>query len=259
MERSPPFLIVPELIACGWLGACAPWPALRLLHNAAGTQEYHFINKRRTELMRKSKKNKAIRHLYDVELSEKELLSLGLIVSQWGCLEHEIFFQTLNSFPPEGGKNLPKAMNNVHFSDVLDLWEERVVNRASKTRKLVLTEQLRRIRHCQDFRNAIAHGMWEWDQSDPKTIHAIRIRKKDIITTHFNADDLHDFSIEIAEINFSVRFPAGLKDLAKAMAEAGSYISRKGVALLSGSPIAADLFPRKSKTASPNPSKIGPK
>ncbi|HTT48515.1 MAG TPA: hypothetical protein VMG39_11005 [Pseudolabrys sp.] len=184
-----------------------------------------------------------MKYLYNVELSPKELHSIGLIISQWGCLEHEIFTQTLMTFdePIEGGDKLPKAMDNLRFFEVLNLWEERVVKKAAGVPKDVLSSQLERIRHYYEFRNAIAHGMWEWDISDPKKINSIRIRKRDIVTTHFTAEDLHDFSMEVAEINFKIRYPGGVEDLASAMSEKGSHISRIGAALLSGHPVADEL------------------
>jgi hypothetical protein len=66
----------------------------------------------------------------ETELSERELLSIGAIVALWGSLEHEIFCRTLGSFTGSeiSGRRLPKAMNNMQFSEVLELWETRVVN-----------------------------------------------------------------------------------------------------------------------------------
>jgi hypothetical protein len=57
----------------------------------------------------------------DVELSERELLSIGQIVALWGTLEFEIFSQTLLYFGGLSDSQLPKELNNMQFSKVLDL------------------------------------------------------------------------------------------------------------------------------------------
>jgi hypothetical protein len=142
-------------------------------------------------------------------------------------------------------------MDNLQFSEVLDLWEERVVNKANGEVKAVMSKQLERIRHYHEFRNAIAHGMWEWDTHDPKKIRSIRVRKRNIITTHFTADDLEHFSTQVAEINFKIRYPGGLEDLAKARAEQGFHISRIGAALLFGN--ADELLPDGLRLPVPKP------
>jgi hypothetical protein len=56
---------------------------------------------------------------HNVELSERELLSIGHIVAQWGALEHEVFCQTLQTFGKHT-QTLPKEMNNMQFSEVLE-------------------------------------------------------------------------------------------------------------------------------------------
>ena len=90
----------------------------------------------------------------DVELSERELFLIGKVVALWGSLEYEIFCQTLLSFGDLSDNQLPKG--NERFSQVLTLWETRVVNKAEGRRREVWQEQCRRIHHYQDFRNALS-------------------------------------------------------------------------------------------------------
>jgi hypothetical protein len=165
----------------------------------------------------------------DIELSDRELWCIGKIVALWGSLEHEIFLQTLKCF---SGKeiskgHLPREMNNVQFSQVLALWEAHVVNKAAGKRKEVLQEQHRRIHDRHDFRNALVHGMWDWSKSAPEKITATRIRKRQVIRTHFTADDLASFASDLEEINFKVRFPGGLEDYADSMMKQGAHVSRR--------------------------------
>lgn len=178
---------------------------------------------------------------HNLELSERELLCIGHIIAQWGALEYEIFCQTLQTF---GGsaQTLPKEMNNMQFTEVLEKWKERVVDPANGKKKKNLEEQYALIRHYHNYRNALVHGMWDWDATSPERIRTTRIRKKEVIATHFTAADLEDFSLEVAKINFNIRYPRGAEDLAE-MINAGGYISRFAVSMLSGNAIAAELVP----------------
>jgi hypothetical protein len=45
------------------------------------------------------------------------------------------------------------------------------------------------------------------------------------------------------EINFSIRFPGGLVDLAKQRMEDGGYMSRRWVAMVTGAPVDAEGYP----------------
>jgi hypothetical protein len=179
----------------------------------------------------------------DVELSERELLSIGKIVALWGSLEYEIFGQTLMCFGDLSGSQIPREMNNMQFSQVLALWETHVVNNALGKRKDVLQEQCKSIRHYHDFRNALVHGMWDWSKVAPEKITATRIRKTEVLRMHFTADDLASFASLLATINFKVRYPGGFEEYANAMAEEGAYMSRRGLCLMTSNPLTVDLVP----------------
>jgi hypothetical protein len=179
----------------------------------------------------------------DVELSERELLSIGKIVALWGSLEHEIFCQTLMCFGDLSVSQLPREMNNMQFSQVLDLWETHVINKVAGKRKEILQKQLKSIRHYHEFRNALVHGMWNWSKAAPEKITATRIRKNEILNTHFTADDLSSLASELAAINFNVRYPGGPEEYANSMAKEGVYLSRRAVCVMTSNPVAADLLP----------------
>jgi hypothetical protein len=164
--------------------------------------------------------------------SRNENSFLGAIVAHRGSLEYEIFRQTLASFSELSDNQLPKG--NERFSDVLALWESRVVDSAEGRRKEVLLEQCRSIRHYQDFRNALAHGMWNWPNDAPHKITATRIRKNEVKSTTFTADDLESFALALATINFNVRYPGGREEYAQEMANTGAYMSRRAVRLMTG-------------------------
>jgi hypothetical protein len=180
---------------------------------------------------------------FNTELSERELLSIGKIVALWGSLEYVIFCQTLMCFSDISDSQLPKEMNNMQFSQVLELWRTNVINSAVGKRKEVLQEQYKSICHYYDFRNALVHGMWDWSTAAPEKITATRIRKKEILNTHFTADDLAQFASDLETINFKIRYPGGLEDYANTMMEQGSYISRLGVCLMTSNPLTDDLLP----------------
>jgi len=183
--------------------------------------------------------NNDLSYLFDLELSDKEVFYVGKIVSQWGSIEHEIFNQCLLTFDQEEIK-LPKAMNNLCFSDVLKLWIKRVVDVDNEERQTILLQQYEKIIELKDYRNALVHGMWNWDLSEPDVITTSRIRKKEIISTKFKPDDLVDFYTQLAKINFNIRFPGGVEELAEARMAQSGYIDRRGFEMLFGN---NDLVP----------------
>lgn len=160
-------------------------------------------------------------------------------------MEHEIFVQTLFTFDSEDmdATKLPKEMNNLQFTGVLALWKERVAEKARGRRAKTLLNQHERITKLKPYRDALTHGMWHWSPEDPGVIKTVRARKREVITTKFSAADLQDFAKSIAEINFCIRFPGGLPDLAKARAQQGGYISRRAMAMFTGSPVDREGFP----------------
>ena len=171
-------------------------------------------------------------HAHYVELSELELSCIGHIVAQWGALESEIFLQTLQT-SGEQAQVLPKVMNNMQFSGVLELWKERVVDQRNGEEKKNLEKQYSLIHHYHDYRNALVHGMWDWDRSSPAKIKITRIRKTEVISTYFTASDLQDFSFAVAKINFNIRYPRGDEDLEE-LVNKGGYIGRLTTSILLG-------------------------
>ena len=183
-----------------------------------------------------------IEHLWDAELSDREVSLIGKIIVQWGALEHEIFVQTLLTFDESCGDQiaLPKAMNNLQFTDLLALWKERVVTQAQGERSGILQLQHEEILRLKPFRDAIVHGMWDWSASDLTGIRTVRVRKREVLTTHFTADDLADFYRRLARINFKIRFPAGIEDIACHREKGGFYVSRRFLAMMSDGALAKD-------------------
>jgi hypothetical protein len=129
-------------------------------------------------------------------------------------------------------------MNNMQFSGVLELWKERVADQRNGEEKKNLEEQYSLIHHYHDYRNALVHGMWDWDRSSPAKIRTTRIRKTEVISTHFTASDLQDFSFAIAKINFNIRYPRGDEDLEE-MINKESYIGRLTTSILLGQTVEA--------------------
>ena len=188
---------------------------------------------------------KRIARHWDPQLSEHEIHLIGTIFVQWASMEHEIFVQTLSTFESEitNADQLPKAMNNLQFTGVLELWHERVVKRGSGRRKQVLQRQHDEILRLKDARDALAHGMWHWSTSNLGQISTIRVRKKEVITSHFTVHALGRFASKIATINFRIRFPGGLADLARARMKEGGYISRRAMTMFTGVNSDSDGYP----------------
>lgn len=186
-----------------------------------------------------------LKHLWDPQLSDHEVHFIGTIFIQWASLEHEVFLQTMHTFDLGSGDipELPKEMNNIQFTAVLELWKEKVADRAPKGRAKVLQRQYEKIVSLKQARDALAHGMWHWSPEDLGRISTVRVKKQQIITSHFSAKFLGDMALELGEINFKVRFPGGLIDLARGHMQEGGYISRKAAAMFSGAPVDDDGYP----------------
>lgn len=179
----------------------------------------------------------------DSGLTPRELVSIGRIISQWGSLENEIFLQTLATFGELGQESLPKEITkNTNFKDgVLKLWKERVVDTSETNKKLVLQKEYESILELLDYRHALVHSMWEWDERMPDSITTIRVRDKKIISITFDAQTLEDFANKVGRVHFNIRYPSGTKELAEELAEKGFYMSRHYAAQVSGSQIVKDF------------------
>lgn len=188
---------------------------------------------------------------FDLELSDKEFQLIGQIVSQWGALEYEIFEQTLLAFDRPDGEEivLPKEMNSLQASVILEQWKEHVVDKAEPKVAEVLREQYERISELKDYRDALVHGVWKWSPNDIGKINTVRIKKKKIIGVHFTADDLYDLYSRLAGINFKIRYPKGTEDYARERVAQGGYFSRRFLSMVTDNDIADDwLSPALSKS-----------
>jgi hypothetical protein len=188
-----------------------------------------------------------VKYLWNSELSDREIHFIGTIFVQWGALEHEVFMQALKTFEPEEGATeipiLPKEMNNLQFSGVLELWNERVAKPRRGKRGKVLQKQYEEIRKLKEVRDALVHGMWHWTADNLGEIRTVRVRKREVITSRLSADFLGEMASRVGEINFSIRFPGGLVDLAKQRMEDGGYMSRRWVAMVTGAAVDGEGYP----------------
>ncbi|MBP5987006.1 MAG: hypothetical protein KA538_07450 [Azonexus sp.] len=168
-----------------------------------------------------------------------------MIFIHWASLEHEVFMQTLKTFVTGGEEihSLPKEMNNIQFTAVLDLWKERVADKAPKRKTKALQRQYDAILALKDARDALAHGMWHWSAEDLGRISTVRVKKREVITSHFSAQALADIASQLGAINFKIRFPGGIRDLAMAYMEQGGHISRKAMAMFTAAAVGLDGYP----------------
>jgi hypothetical protein len=172
-----------------------------------------------------------IKNLWRSELTQAEVYSVGEIFVLWACLEHEIFVQTLQTYESEinTAVDLPKEMNNIQFLPVLELWKTRVAEAEAGPRGAVLQQQYDEIVELKAPRDALAHGQWDWRPDSPHQVTTTRVKKSSLITTHFSINFLKDMAVRLGEINFKVRFPGGLDELAAALSDKGGYMSRRAM------------------------------
>lgn len=190
-------------------------------------------------------RNQSVFHQWDPELSDSDVHFIGMIFIHWASLEHEVFMQTLKTFVTGGEEvhPLPKEMNNIQFTGVLDLWKERVADKAPARRTKVLQRQYDQILQLKETRDALAHGMWHWSAEDLGRISTVRVKKRAVITSHFSAQALADIASKLGAINFKIRFPGGITDLARAYMEQGGSISRRAMAIFTGAAVDGGGYP----------------
>ncbi|WP_432755273.1 hypothetical protein [Pseudomonas sp. WMBT8] len=184
--------------------------------------------------------------LYDLPLSDKEAILIGRIIALWGALESEVFAQTIATFDVQDVEKLPRVMNNLNFLKVLELWKARVAEVEEGERAVLLEQQFENITRLHESRNALIHGMWTWSMAEPEKISTTRVSKKQVITLHFPAGSLADFHKELSVINFKIRYPGGVEDLARERENEGGFISRRMLCILTGNPAADDWLPRRT-------------
>jgi len=86
----------------------------------------------------------------------------------------------------------------------------------------------------------LVHSMLHWSPQDIGVITAARVRNKEYISVKFTSDDLADFYQRLSRVNFSIRCPGGLEELAEQRMSQGGYINRLGIAMLSGHEIMSE-------------------
>src|SRR6185437_12151012 len=188
-----------------------------------------------------SKDDDGITFHLGTELSPREIMSIGTIVSQWGYLEFEIYLQTANHHLDNIGEDLPKELeNNMQFSSVLKLWKSYIVDRAEGQRREVLEKSYKQIQYLQPFRDALVHGMWDWDPKALDQVLTRRVKKGKFHTVRFTTEGLSDFARGVSALNFDVRYPGGFEEMAIEQAEEGNYMSRQFMAMITGHPVADD-------------------
>lgn len=177
----------------------------------------------------------------DLQLSDEEVHLFGLIAAHWGTLEHEVFTQALKSFgSDEGdGAELPKSFNNIQFTETLEVWKNRVLSKFDGEPRAVLDAAYEEVLRLKEPRDALVHGMWRWSPEKPNVITTTRAKKREIISTTFSVEALRDLATSLAKLNFRIRYPGGVADLAAERAENGLHISRKGFEMLFGHPAEA--------------------
>ena len=185
---------------------------------------------------------KTLTYSLNIELSDREIFLIGQIMAQWGLLEHTVFTQTLLTFETSEDEEpqLPKEMNNIQFSGVLELWKQRVIEPETNEHYQKLSEQFDEIVRLKPGRDALIHGMWRWNPDEISKITSVRVRKRQIVEFHFTADDLEDFRRRVSSVNFHIRYPGGIEDLAQERAKEGIYMSRRFLAAMSGDVVEND-------------------
>ena len=183
---------------------------------------------------------KPLVRMLTTELSDREVHWIGFIVANWGFIETEVFHQTMATFqeadPP------PVLINNLHFTAVLELWKERVVDGAEEESRAKLEALHQRLLALHEHRAAIIHGQWTWDGAAPDQITTTRYVRRQQIRHTYNALALEGIGMELAEARYDLHYPKGEADRGREIEAGGGFmISRAAFAAMTGHPIAEEL------------------
>ena len=168
----------------------------------------------------------------DWGLSHQEISLIGNIIVEWSFLESELFKQIAESSNNSELSEIEfkKKLKYQGFTKLVKLWENEIVENSSDPINEVLTKQLDEILYLMDFRNAIAHAMWEWHPDKIGTISSVRVKKDKIIQVALTSEDLVNISKRLRRVNFNIRYPNGkdqfYAELAENISETGGYTSR---------------------------------
>jgi hypothetical protein len=162
------------------------------------------------------------RHRLEPDLEQEELEAIGYVTAQWAHLEHEILASTI-VLSYQNGAALPNDATSLSFEKRLGAWrvtiERFVTDKKEKTRLLRLVSKAANL---SAFRHKLAHGLWTWDYSDPKTLTAFSFRSNVHFAADFNAEGIRRLGDRIGELSFELACPGGKQDAYKSMAELAS-------------------------------------
>jgi hypothetical protein len=191
------------------------------------------------------------RHRLEPDLEEEELAAIGYVTAQWAHLEHEILASTL-ALSYENGAAPPAEATNLSFEKRLGVWrktiERFVTDKKEKARLLKLVSKAANLLAS---RHKLAHGLWTWDYTDPKTLRAFSFRPNVHFEADFNAEGIRRLGERIGELSFELSCPGGKMDAYKSMAELASEgrgASRSFLLQLSGDKVGAGRRPLQGRS-----------
>lgn len=178
------------------------------------------------------------------DLEEKEIYAIGYIVTQWSMLEHEVLVETAKLLPDAGDEEVAKEATSFAFSRRLKAWKMAIdkyaKDDAEKKRLISLHGTVAQI---EDDRHKVAHGLWDWDETDPTKIKAHSFRPRADFEKKYDFDALIALGTRVGQTTFKMRYPGGRKQsdeaLAKRLSERG-YMSRAFIKMLKEAPAAVE-------------------
>lgn len=164
------------------------------------------------------------------ELTENELMAVASITIQWARLEHLLYART-DQMATKAGIPLPSEAGKVAFNRRLTAWlqlaRSDVVPSAQRKANLSLHG---RIARAAKRRDAITHGLWHFDQSEPVKLTASSFHVTMGFRESFDLEKLRKLEAEIGEINFALHYPDG----PESAVPSSSYASRRLLLALQG-------------------------
>lgn len=148
-------------------------------------------------------------HTVLLEMSDGEIMAIGMMTVQWSYLEHMLLMETARLANRAKFRELPGDATSLAFSRRLGAWRS-LVSDTIKTKKVRdrLLRLASKIANLEDKRHKITHGLWEWYPSNPDRLKAYSYRPPvEFVESNLNFKKIIALAFKIGEASYELTHP----------------------------------------------------
>jgi hypothetical protein len=193
------------------------------------------------------------------DVSDAECYAIGKMTTSWAILEHSMMtaaIQLAEKYKPPMGKGfmtlpivrrlanlilptlrpaVPKNFATLPFEARFRVFRNLIKSVPTGTARARMENIASRIANVQAERHDFTHGIWDWTTTVPTKVTVDHARKKGRRRhKQYDSAAFLKFAERIAQINFDLRYPDGLKQFEEAQAQVGYSINRRFLIEITG-------------------------